>query len=721
MTASTSGRAIIAQALLLRAAVAVLALTWVCATAAKAVEIDYGEHFHWCGGVKPVGHEEAVAVSGRYAALAEYQDGLAIVDVLDSTRPTVVSSLPFEGWITDVAIAGHYVYAVGVGVGLVIVDIADPAEPVIVANIPVSATAVALYGAYAYVANGSPGLTVIDVSNPSAPRVVGAAVISGGATDVDVFGGYACVSDGQGALKVVSVSNPAAPVIVGSVSLPQMAWGVAVRPGRVYVADHSSGVLIYSLADPAHPTLLGTVAVASPAFNVTLDGSRAFIGCGDGVICADVTNPQSPTTLAYLQSGDVDGVVVQGNRAYVAVWGEGLVIADITSLIAAPMLGSVDTYFSPRAGDSIGNTAYMCDDHSIYAVDLSQPQNPVLQGRVWGLSGVSCLAVHNTISGPRVVSERGVFDFTDPWHPHFEGLFPDVAGDWVDIDIDGETAYVTGLTAVPGLWLFNASTGELLGSVSVGPAPSRLAIRGGLAFVITSSPAGVTIVDVADPHAPFIRGSLTFGGVLTDVATVGDVLFVADNYSALHLVDVHDPSAPVLVKSFFLPPTGKVATVGECVYIATTCGVQVLNAADPLNPAWIGTICDARGPVVPTTGVLAVWSGDTSIGSVPYQRQLPIANVTSEQRARTRLDVHPNPMSASTRIVFSSGERSRALNIYDVRGGLVRALPGGSRAASGETLEWDGRDDRGTPVASGTYFLREIHSRAAPCRVVVIR
>jgi hypothetical protein len=41
------------------------------------------------------------------------------------------------------------------------------------------------------------------------------------------------------------------------------------------------------------------------------------------------------------------------------------------------------------------------------------------------------------------------------------------------------------------------------------------------------------------------------------------------------------------------------------------------------------------------------------------------------------------------------------LTIHDAAGRRVRTL-----SVTGSTAEWDGLDDRGVPVAAGTYFAR---------------
>lgn len=65
----------------------------------------------------------------------------------------------------------------------------------------------------------------------------------------------------------------------------------------------------------------------------------------------------------------------------------------------------------------------------------------------------------------------------------------------------------------------------------------------------------------------------------------------------------------------------------------------------------------------------------------------------------------PNPFNPSTQIDFSIPVAGRVqLRIYDVRGRLVRTLVDRDYEAGSWTVQWDGRDARGSRVASGAYL-----------------
>jgi hypothetical protein len=71
---------------------------------------------------------------------------------------------------------------------------------------------------------------------------------------------------------------------------------------------------------------------------------------------------------------------------------------------------------------------------------------------------------------------------------------------------------------------------------------------------------------------------------------------------------------------------------------------------------------------------------------------------------------HPNPFNPSTTINYQvpedAGMAKFTLNVYDIRGRLVRTLENGTKGPGYYTAYWDGTDNRGRQVSSGVYFYR---------------
>jgi hypothetical protein len=110
----------------------------------------------------------------------------------------------------------------------------------------------------------------------------------------------------------------------------------------------------------------------------------------------------------------------------------------------------------------------------------------------------------------------------------------------------------------------------------------------------------------------------------------------------------------------------------------------------------------------------------------------PIASGSSRllllnKPVRTELGQNfPNPFNPETWIPFKLSEASQvSFRIFDPSGRLVRQidlgyLPAGDYTVKGLAIRWDGRNDKGESVASGTYFYQLITDRYSDVRRMVI-
>jgi hypothetical protein len=114
-------------------------------------------------------------------------------------------------------------------------------------------------------------------------------------------------------------------------------------------------------------------------------------------------------------------------------------------------------------------------------------------------------------------------------------------------------------------------------------------------------------------------------------------------------------------------------------------------------------------------GPVQIVDARTQIGQLSDAEQLPLPF------GGLRLRVAPNPFNPTTTIRVETGTAGKLdLVVRDVRGRLVRTLAHGSSPARGATWTWDGRDDGGRPVASGTYIVDATCPTAQAARRVVL-
>ncbi len=94
---------------------------------------------------------------------------------------------------------------------------------------------------------------------------------------------------------------------------------------------------------------------------------------------------------------------------------------------------------------------------------------------------------------------------------------------------------------------------------------------------------------------------------------------------------------------------------------------------------------------------------------------------TGQQNDVINLSGHPNPFNTAVAIDFtlSSDERTE-LAVFSVNGQKVKVLKDTVLPAGAHSVVWDGRDDSGRPVSSGTYMVRLMSGRSSSTRKLLL-
>jgi FlgD Ig-like domain len=109
-------------------------------------------------------------------------------------------------------------------------------------------------------------------------------------------------------------------------------------------------------------------------------------------------------------------------------------------------------------------------------------------------------------------------------------------------------------------------------------------------------------------------------------------------------------------------------------------------------------------------GGTVVWFGNDGNDDeifMAYKTPTVVA-ATPNAQAPTLFDAMPNPFNPSTTIAFEIPSQTEvSLRVYDLSGRLVSELANHEAFAQGHhEVQWNGIDDSGRRVASGTYFYR---------------
>ena len=231
------------------------------------------------------------------------KEGLRVYQISASSQVTTFSYKGFcatPGQARDVVVVGDYAYIADGDQGMQIVNILDKTNPGIAGSFDTSGTATGIFidAGFAYIADGNQGITIIDIRDKTAPFLVSVSEIDGSAEKIYVSGDYAYVTAGKMGVYIINISSKGAPVIAGTYDTPGTASGIWVFDDYAYVADGEKGILIIDITDKTAPILTGDLDTIGFAENISVTVDIACVADGANGLCSiDVSNPSQPTLI----------------------------------------------------------------------------------------------------------------------------------------------------------------------------------------------------------------------------------------------------------------------------------------------------------------------------------------------------------------------------------------------------------------------------------------
>jgi hypothetical protein len=84
-------------------------------------------------------------------------------------------------------------------------------------------------------------------------------------------------------------------------------------------------------------------------------------------------------------------------------------------------------------------------------------------------------------------------------------------------------------------------------------------------------------------------------GLTSHVVADGDIVYVADGASGLHVLDIANPDSPLLAHTYTASLALGVAIAGERVFVADEAyGLTIVGVVDQARPKCVGGITTAR-------------------------------------------------------------------------------------------------------------------------------
>ena len=506
-----------------------------------------------------------IAINGNYAYFA-YKNKLRIVDISDLNNIQIVSELDMLYNIEYLCCSGDsiIIYLRGI-THQKIIDVSDPYNPDIMGyskcylvGQPV------IQGDYVYMpskSHGMNGLVILDISDPNNPKKV--AVYQNkarsSAHSVDIKNDLACVYFSGGEIHILDMQDPSDPQKIGYLWCPSSQIQFA---GNHIYSFYRETVNVIDVTDPREPKKIAEISVTDRITGMKINGNYAFLDIwGRGMIILDITNPENPLVIYSMDSElNISDIEVIGDYAFLGCWGYGIVILDIQNPFAPEIIYEYNADFNTKCINYKDGMIFTYPGHSsleeaeIQVWDVSIPENPLLVGSA-DMNRQKISSNDMDISGDNVciTNESEIIklvDISDPANPEIISTF-ETAGIVYHLDLEDDFVYV-GISSSGGggLYIYNISDPtfpSLTGSVQFSTMLCDVCISGNLAYV-TAFDLGMKIIDISDKANPYIIGSCASDFHSYNIEIADDYAIMSGG-RRMDVINIQDPENPYIIAS----------------------------------------------------------------------------------------------------------------------------------------------------------------------------
>jgi pimeloyl-ACP methyl ester carboxylesterase len=579
----------------------------------------------------------AVAAQGNYGYVGEGST-FTVLDVSNAAAPTPVGRLAIPGLIQDIALftVNNHQYAAVADddAGLQIVDVTTAATPTLRGYYGSGdrTYGVAVVGTYAYVGDGNAGFKVLDLSDPTKPQLVGsvAASFANRMSIQTVNNQRLAYLVSNGGLQIIDVTNSTNPVLRGHTAQLLTQWylpnSIATSGNRAFLADGFGYLQSVDIGNPDSPSALGSLSSDAPSA-VCIANGLIYTWGTLGLQIYNFPGGQAQRIGATYVSGQLSGnsIAVVGGKALCSGGERGLYLYDVSTLSNPSYRGAYGVtagYYNYVALN--GNYAWFSTQNSgLRTFDLSNPASPILVSQYYssfnsGFGGEGIKVVGNR-AYYLASGQINVLDVSNPRSPVFLGATSQSTFTVVDFYVVGSSIVAAGADTTtvpyePAIAVFNASNpasmsiqGRLDFPVQGGGALTSIAGNSSIACVAipltNGSNNSLAVIDVSSPGALRQIGDLSDIGFLPlralRLAPDNRYLYVGGYQTDLSwkIIDLVNQNAPAQVSS-----TNVGAAVygfdfaGTIAYLATGKGILVYDVSDPSHPQ---SVRSYSMPIVP--------------------------------------------------------------------------------------------------------------------------
>lgn len=518
------------------------------------------------------------------------------LDVQNADMPLVLGQTELRQTINALVVRDGRAYVVTSG-GFYVINLAEPGALVVETFRDSSADQaemldIALRGDYAYVATTN-GIHSFNISWPLAAYREGSSWQGHSFRRVEADGANLYTLQDDMSIWALSGSATARPV--GTYTPPARPTDLFVKEGQVWISwgecpsngNCTGGVDLVDVSIAEQPQLLARYSEATRFTAVAVIGSYAYAGEATGIRVLDLSarTPQPQVIRSLFVPGGAQRIHPADGRAYLVGHDGSMTILN-TGDPALPAVQAVyaeglpasygysSTPSPPAFISEAGGYLFVTKSSGLDILSLPQPHYPRLIGSfvydrdpTHGFYFYEPVALEQLLLIPWTRQWRlgegagiAVVNIGDPSQPTFitdfavESTFTTGAGKTEHLLAQDSRAYQLGSStheqegrqpiAFHGLRIFdltNPASPQQIGALTLPAQARRMTLQHGLLFVAAQE-AGLLVIDVRDPTAPVLLHTYNLGGTVYDVVADQSHLYALMRERELRVFDLTEPA-----------------------------------------------------------------------------------------------------------------------------------------------------------------------------------
>ncbi len=365
---------------------------------------------------------------------------------------------------------------------------------------------------------------------------------------------------------------------------------IAISGNNAYVLQ-GQNIVVLDISNSSNIFELSRIPTLSRGEKVVVEGEYAYVATyGSGLVIVDISDPENPSIVGTCVADTIgakylDDIVISGDNAYVPGW-NGLIIIDISDPSSPYYKSSYEDVHLDFV-DVLGEYVYAANyGDEIYIIDVSDPYLPELISNYslgGGIGSISASNNHVYVSS----YDQGLFilNVTDPANPKLDGSY------YIDCN-PGFIEFYNGSVyceSMAGLHIIDVSdpTAPILDAI-YNRGVYSIALNNNLAYM-GAYDGGLLVVDISDSNSPELAGTYECITIIDSIELVGNYAYMADDSGYLFIVDMSNPEKPVVKGKFESVYRAQEVTIdGNYAYVADSYyGLKIMNISIPSAPTYV--------------------------------------------------------------------------------------------------------------------------------------